>query len=142
MLKALIASIILMTALGGPVAADEKSRPGLFVRMGEAWIFRVSDGQPVDVRRALGSEQPGLGEIRVELSHLKGTSLEVFNKGPGAWQYQAFIARDAGEKGQRTSVCTLLPEVASFETWPSGLPGIRVTNFQPIDPAGQDLSCT
>lgn len=142
MIKAIIASIFILSTIGSPVAADEKARPGLFIRSGEAWIFRVANGQPVDVRPARETDEPGVGEIRAELSHSQGASLVVFNRGPEAWQYQAFITGDAGASGQRTSVCTLLPDVASFETWPKGLPGIRVANFQPIDPAGQDLSCT
>ena len=48
------------------------------------------------------------------------------------------MAHNADDKGKRTSVCTLMPEIAMFESWPGGLPGIRLTNFTP---AGESMIC-
>ncbi len=51
---------------GAPLAAKD-ARPGLFMRNGEAFIFRIESGQPVDVRVAGKDDKPAEGELKAEL---------------------------------------------------------------------------
>jgi hypothetical protein len=131
MRRLLLCYLALIAALiGGPAFAEKKPQPGLFVEQGKAVLFKVVDGQPAEVRPASADEQPRDGEIRVTL---RGGMMTVLNSGPQTYDYQAFIAKDAAAKGQRTSVCTLMPGIASMESWPGALPGIRLTNFTPAE---------
>jgi hypothetical protein len=120
---------------GEAKAADKNAQPGLFVGQGETWFFKVKDGQPSDARKGDGDAKPGSDEIRVSLD---GGMMEVLNGSQVPYNYQAFIAKKASDKGNRTSVCTLLPGVTVFESWPGKLPGIRLTNFKD---AGDGMIC-
>jgi hypothetical protein len=137
--KSILAMLVFaMAALSWSGAQARDPRPGLFVRMGEAYIFRIVDGQPAQARRAAQGEQAGEGEVRVEVSARGGTVMTVTNRTGGTLNYEAYIAGDEFEKGTRTSVCTLLNGPFAIEQWPSSLPGIRVTNFEP---AGDSMVC-
>ncbi len=114
---------------------EAKGQPGLFISQGETWFFKISDGQPADARKGRADEKPGSDEIRVSLS---GGMMNVLNGSPVPYNYQAFIAKKASDKGNRTSVCTLLPGVTVFESWPGKLPGIRLANFKD---AGDGMIC-
>jgi hypothetical protein len=132
MRRLLLGFLTLFAALAaGPAIAEKAPPPGLFVGQGKAYLFKVVDGQPAEARPAAADENPQQGEIRVAL---RGGMMTVLNAGPQSYDYQAFIAKDGAEKGQRTSVCTLMPGVASMESWSGDLPGIRLANFTPAEP--------
>ena len=114
---------------------EAKGLPGLFVAQGETWFFKIKDGQPADARKGDGDAKPGTDEIRVTLD---GGMMQVLNGSPVSYNYQAFIARKASDKGKRTSVCTLMPGITVFESWPGKLPGIRLINFKE---AGEGMVC-
>ena len=138
MCRLLIAIVtIWATLLAGPALADESPLPGLYLKHGESFIFKVIDGQPAEVRSANADERPQSGEVSASLS-ADGSMLQVVSAADTSLNYQAFIARGATDKGQRTSVCTLLPGVMAMESWPGGLPGIRIVNFKP---AGDGMTC-
>jgi hypothetical protein len=137
-LKSIVAALVFaFVALASPAQAKDP-QPGLYVRTGEAYIFRIVDGQPAQARRAAQGEQAGDGEVRVEVSPQNGTTMTVTNRTGGTLNYEAYVARDEFQKGTRTSVCTLLNGPFAMEQWPNSLPGIRVTNFQP---AGNEMVC-
>jgi hypothetical protein len=119
-------------------ASAKEPRPGLFIRTGEAFIFRIENGQPVGARRAAEEESPGQGELKAEMSARGGTMLVVTNRTGAPLNYEAYIARDEFARGSRTSVCTLLVGPFVMESWPNSLPGIRITNFEP---AGDEMVC-
>jgi hypothetical protein len=138
-LQSLVRAFALAVMLFSTSPASAKDpQPGLFIRMGEAYIFRVENGQPVEARRATESEEPQQGELKAELSARSGSMLMVTNKTGAALNYQAYIARDESARGTRTSVCTLMAGLFVMESWPNNLPGIRITNFEP---AGNDMVC-
>ena len=130
------APTVLSPALAEPAAESAKdARPGLFVKQGETWFFKIKDGQPVDQRQGSEDDKPGSDEIRVSLD---GGNMIVLNGSPVAYNYQAFIAKKPSDKGNRTSVCTLIPGALMHEIWPGKLPGIRLTNFTE---AGDSMGC-
>ena len=125
------APAVLSPALAEPAAeAAKDARPGLFVKQGETWFFKIKDGQHADPRQGSDDDKPGSDEIRVSLD---GGNMIVLNGSPVAYNYQAFIAKKPSDKGNRTSVCTLIPGAMMHEIWPGNLPGIRLTNFSEAD---------
>ncbi len=136
--KGVFAALALAAALFSFTAEAKEPRPGLFLRSGQAYIFRVENGQPVDVRPAAADEAPQDGELKAEMSARGGTTLMVTNRSGAALNYEAYIAKDEFERGQRTSVCTLLSGPFAIEQWPERLRGIRITNFVP---AGDGMVC-
>jgi hypothetical protein len=131
----LLLAIVLVC--GVPLAAKD-ARPGLFIRNGEAFIFRLQGGQPVDVRTAGTDEQPAPGELRADLVDKLGSTLTVTSQASEQLNYEAYIAKDEFAKGTRTPVCTLVPGQPSFENWADSLVGLRLTNFMP---AGDSFGC-
>jgi hypothetical protein len=128
---------LLALATAQPSVADKSLPAGLFIKPGEIVAFRIVEGQP-DGAHAVGPDDVlADGEIKANLSS-DGSMLTVRNHSGASLNYQAFIARSADDKGKRTSVCTLMPEIAVFESWSDGLPGIRLANFTP---AGEGMSC-
>jgi hypothetical protein len=122
---------------GAPVAAKDP-RPGLFLRNGEAFIFRIEDGQPADIRPAGKDDLPAEGELKAELVDKLGSTLTLTNQTAEQLNYEAWVAKDEFEKGSRTTVCTLIPTSAGYENWPKSLAGLRLTNFEP---AGDSFGC-
>lgn len=120
-----------------PALADGDARPGLFIKPGESWAFKVTDGQPAEARRLGQGEEAAEGEIQATFSG-DGSMLSVRNRSAQPFNYQAFVARRPEDRGQRTSVCTLVPNIAMMESWPGGLPGLRLTNFSE---AGDGMIC-
>lgn len=130
MLIAVLSVLTLPAATAGQAESSARqaiAEPGLFVRQGETWFFKVTNGQPSHARKGDTVAKPGAGEIRVTLN---GGMMEVLSGSPVSYNYQAFITGKASDKGKRTSVCTLEPGVAVFESWPDKLPGIRLANFE------------
>ena len=138
-LKRFSALILLAIALawGAPLAAKDP-RPGLFIRNGEAFIFRVEGGQPVDVRPAGKDDKPAQGELKAELVDKLGSTLTLTNQTAEQLNYEAYIAKDEFAKGSRTSVCTLIAGGSGYENWPETLAGLRLTKFEP---AGDSFGC-
>ena len=135
--KRFAAVLTLMVALlfGAPLAAKDP-QPGLFIRNGEAFIFRIERGLPVDVRSAGKDDQPVKGELKAELVDKLGSTLTVNNQTAGQLNYEAYIGKDEFTKGKRSPVCTLVAGASGFENWPERLPGLRLTNFQTADAFG------
>ncbi len=128
---------MLAMAFANPTLAGNAPQPGLFVKPGESWAFKVVDGQPAEPRQLTNGDQGNPGEITVRFSS-DGSMLQVRSRAEGSYNYQAFIAHKPDERGKRTSVCTLIPGVMAMESWPGGLPGIRLTNFTE---AGEGMIC-
>lgn len=138
-LKRFVGVLVLAIAIicGSQLAAKD-ARPGLFIRNGQAFIFRLEQGQPVDIRTAGKDDAPTQGEIKAELVDQLGSTLTVTSQTSEQLNYEAWIAKDEFAKGTRTPVCTLVPGQPSFENWPDSLVGLRLTNFMP---AGDSFGC-
>lgn len=129
--------IVLSALLAQPAWADKAAQTGLYIKPGEIIAFRIAEGQPAGAHAVAADEKLAEGEIKASFSS-DGSMLTVRNHSGASLNYQAFIARNASDKGKRTSVCTLIPEIAILESWPGGLPGIRLANFTP---AGEGMIC-
>ena len=138
-LKRFAGGLLLAFALiCGTASAAKDARPGLFMRNGEAFIFRIEGGQPVDVRAVGKDDKPAEGELKAELVDQLGSTLTVTNQTAEQLNYEAWIAKDEFDKGSRTTVCTLIAGGAGYENWPKSLAGLRLTNFEP---AGDSFGC-
>ena len=138
MLVAVLSVLTLPAATAGQAETSARqaiAEPGLFVRQGETWFFKVTNGQPADARKGIAAAKPGAGEIRVTLN---GGMMAVLSGSQVSYNYQAFITGKASDKGKRTSVCTLMPGITVFESWPDDLPGIRLANFEE---ASEEYGC-
>ncbi|WEK46202.1 MAG: hypothetical protein P0Y56_14460 [Candidatus Andeanibacterium colombiense] len=140
MLKRFVGGLMLVIAMicAVPLAA-KTAQPGLFLRNGQAFIFRLEAGQPVDIRPAGKDEKPRKGELKVELVDNFGSTLTVTSEASEQLNYEAWIAKDEYANGSRTKVCTLVPGQPGFENWPDSLTGLRLTNFEP---AGDSFGCS
>ncbi len=78
---------------GAPLAAKD-ARPGLFMRNGEAFIFRIESGQPVDVRVAGKDDKPAEGEFKAELVDQGGSTLTLTNQTAEQVNYEAWKVRN------------------------------------------------
>lgn len=121
-----------------PPAAAKDPLPGLFIKPGESFIFKLENGQPVDVRAASDGEEPGEGELKASFTGGGMARLSVRNNTGEMLNYEAYITAKPDKKGQRTSVCTLISGGSGFESWPGNLPGLRLTNLKP---AGGSFGC-
>lgn len=125
-----IASVLLISvaAWAHVAIADPVVSQGLFIRPGESVAFTIENGQPDHVRTLGVNDKPTDAEIEAHFS-ADGSTLKITNHTKTLLNYQAFVARGLYDKGKRTSVCTLMTDVSSFENWPGGLPGLRLNNF-------------
>jgi hypothetical protein len=130
--------LLAFALLCGPALAAKDARPGLFIRNGQAFIFRIENGQPVDIRAAGKDEAPRAGELKAELVDKFGSTLTLSNGTSEQLNYEAWIAKDEYTKGSRTPVCTVVPGTPGFENWADSLAGLRLTNFVP---AGDSFGC-
>ena len=135
--KTLTLLTFIAATLAQPALAEKAAQPGLFIKPGETVAFRVIDGQPAAAHSLGTDDAVAEGEVKASFS-ADGENLTVTNHSGVALNYQAFVARDANDKGKRTSVCTLMPEIFVLENWQGGLPGIRLANFSP---AGDKTGC-
>ena len=121
-----------------PMLLDTKGQPARFqiiaLEPGQTLLFRIDgDGKATDVRLVDADTPPADGEIRATMSSMGGnTSLEVLNKGPMSYNYEAFLMEKLeSTEGAPTSVCTLLPGLTAFEMWPYPVAAIAIGGFTP-----------
>ncbi len=126
-----VVAAILVAFTGTVLSAKDSVPEGLFVKPGETFIFRLENGQPVDVHPATEGQGPEEGELSVTLSVEGGTKMTLRNQTGENLNYRAYITSKPTSKGKRTSVCTLFPGAMGIEFWPDALPGIRITDFEP-----------
>jgi len=130
--------LLAFALLCGAPAAAKTALPGLFLHNGQAFIFRLEAGQPVDIRAAGKDDKPAKGELKAGLEDNFGSTLTITSEASEQLDYEAWIAKDEYSKGTRTKVCTLVPGQPGFENWPETLAGLRLTNFKP---AGDSFGC-
>ncbi|QIL02000.1 hypothetical protein G7078_03835 [Sphingomonas sinipercae] len=113
-------------ALTVPVAAKP-----LIVPVGESWVFKLKDGDPVHARRISSATGPKKGEIKVVTSKMLGTMMTVTNNSPTSYTFKAELIGAAPGKGAART-CTL-PGGAkpALESWPVEAKAVRFSNFKP-----------
>lgn len=113
----------------------QQSSAGLVIRMGETWIFRIENGQPVSARPAASGDTPQKGELMVSLQPRQGMIMAILNNTDNWYNYHAFLAAGQDPGGTATSVCTLMAGgKMSVENWPNALPAIRILDFELTQP--------
>lgn len=125
-------AILFTTALA--IAAPAAAEP-LTVRVGESWLFAVRKGEPVRARRVQPAARPALGEIKVTLSAMAGTTMTLTNNSRTSYTFVAeLMGVPAPDAGKRT--CTLPPKLPTIEYWPVKAPAVRLSNFKPATEGG------
>ena len=126
------ASLLLLSsmAIESTALADTRGQPGLMIRLGESWIFRIDNGQPVDTRKVDANARPVKGEIKLTLVAEFGTTMTVTNNSGRWYNYHAFATAKPGSEGKRTIVCTMIGDGRSeLARWPDMIPAIRIADF-------------
>jgi hypothetical protein len=117
------------------VAASPLSAKPLTVRMGETWVFSVTNGQPAKARRASARSEPGLREMKVSLSALMGTTMTVTNNSKYDYAYRATLILPGGKTGPAKSCAVPAHGKLAIEHWPQRVSAVRLSDFKPA-PAG------
>jgi len=108
----------------------------LTVRVGETWLFDVSDGQPSAARKVAATAKPAKGQIMVSVRALLGTSMIVTNNSPVAYTFNAQLIR--GGKAVTARTCTLPAGGRPiFEQWEERADAIRIGNFRQAGSEGR-----
>ena len=127
-----IATLALLALLAAPAAAKS---PGLTVRVGESWIFALSNGQPVNARKSNPSARPAPGQIHVTVRSLMGTTMSISSASDVAYSYRAELVGTGKKVGARS--CTLPADgKLSFEHWPESANAVRLSDFTPAPKGG------
>ena len=103
----------------------------LMLHPGEAVIVRLveqGDGYVLTAPRTSG--EPTAGEIRFSLAsgQRSSTLLVIENRLPEWLDYMAVM--NVGNRGMKTSVCSLLPMKFNLERWPHGMTELALSNFK------------
>ena len=125
---AFLACLALLAA--SPVAAGP-----LTVRMGETWVFTVTNGQPAKARRAEARMSPKAGEMKVSLSPLMGTTMTISNNSRFDYAYRATLFLPGGKTGPAKSCAVPAHGRLAMEHWKQRVAAVRLSDFKPA-PAG------
>ena len=125
------AFLLLLTLL---VTSPSTAKP-LTVRMGETWVFKISNGQPAKTRRVEPKVVPGRGEIKVTLQPLMGTTMTVSNNSKYDYAYRATLVLPDGKTGPAKSCAVPANGRLAIEHWPNRVAAVRLSDFKPA-PAG------
>ena len=123
-----LAGFVLLAA--APVAAEP-----LTVRIGETWVFSVANGQPTKARKADAKASPKLGEMKVSLSSLMGTTMTISNNSRFDYAYRATLILPGGKSGPAKSCAVPANGRLAMEHWPQRVAAVRLSDFKPA-PAG------
>ena len=119
-----------LVAVAAPAAAEP-----LTVRIGESWLFALERGDPVRARRVQATAKPAVGEIKVTLSAMAGTTMTLTNNGPRSYTFVAeLVGVPAAKAGTRT--CALPPKLPTIEYWPVKAKAVRLASFKVVPNGG------
>ena len=107
----------LMVAVAAPAFAQQAS-PTLSVGLGETVTARIADDGFVEISRARGAAEGERAENTVRFTFTSMNNMLVLQTENGygqAFDYRARMFR--GRRGTDTSICTVLPRIATFEAW-------------------------
>ena len=110
-----------------PSIAAAKS---LTVPMGETWMFRVNRGQPADARKVKPTTAPRVGEIRLTLRSMMGTTMTLISNSPRSYTYRATLIGAGGKELTAKSCALPSDNRLAFESWPQTASAVRVGDFK------------
>ena len=116
------------------VASPLAAKP-LTVHMGETWIFSVAKGQPTKARKAEAKAAPAVGEMKVTVSALMGTTMTIANNSKHDYAYRATLLLPEGKAGPAKSCAVPANGRLAIEHWTQKVAAIRLSDFKPA-PAG------
>jgi hypothetical protein len=125
-----VCSLLLLLSTATVRAKDKLPLPGLTLKIGETWVFKIANAQPVEARLVETDTPLAADEIKVSLKASMGTMLTITNNSKTWYNYHAFITSAPNKKGQATSVCTLMGDGRmAFENWPNTINFMRIADF-------------
>lgn len=123
--------LILLLLLAAPTAAlAQEAAPTLAIAPGETVTVRIADNDAGFVVLSRGQSEAS-GEraentIRFSFGGMGGMlMLHVENGYARAFTYQARMVR--GRRAERTSVCVVLPHIATFESWQNAIDRLELS---------------
>jgi hypothetical protein len=124
----MLRSLILSSALLASTAAVAAP---LNVRPGESWMFRISNGEPVQSRRVTADRKPAVGEVKVTMLTALGTSLTLSSNNRVGYTFRAELLGVPANTKQAVRTCTL-PAGAKpvLEYWPVKAAMVRISRFE------------
>jgi hypothetical protein len=117
------------------IAASPALAKPLTVGMGETWLFTVTQGQPSNARKATSAAKPAIGEIKVTLTSLMGTTMTVTNNSKFDYAYRAMLILPDGQAGPSKSCAVPANGRLAMEHWPRRVAAVRLSDFKQA-PAG------
>jgi len=122
-------------AISALLVAGTSSAKPLTVRMGETWVFAVSNGQPSKARKVDAKIAPARGEMKVTLQPMMGTTMTVSNNSNYDYAYRATLILPGGTTGPAKSCAVPANGRLAIEHWPKRVEAVRLSDFKPA-PAG------
>ncbi len=107
---------------------------GLTIRTGESFVFAISRGQPVRVRKVNPSAKPGPGQVLVSVRAMMGTTMSISSNDAAAYTYKAELLGSGKVVPIRSCTLPANGRVA-FEHWPQQAEAVRLSDFK-LAPAG------
>lgn len=108
----------------------------LTIRIGESWIFRISNGQPTGAHRADAKAKPRKGQLMGSARAFLGTQLVVTNNSRVAYTYNAELL--SGGKATAARSCTLpAGGQPTLEHWDEKADAVRIGNFRATGSEGR-----
>ena len=117
------------------LAAAPLSAKPLTVRMGETWVFKVAQGQPTEARKVDGKAKAAIGEMKVTLQPLMGSTMTISNNSKFDYAYRATLVLPGGKTGPAKSCAVPANGRLAMEHWTQRVDAVRLSDFKPA-PAG------
>ena len=110
------------------IASAVQAEP-LSVRVGESWVFKISDGQPAAAHKTEATAKPAKGEIMIAVRGLFGTTMILTNNTAVSYSFNAELLPGRNMTAVRT--CTLPPGGKPVvEQWDQKAEFVRISNFR------------
>jgi hypothetical protein len=106
-----------MVAVAAPAFAQQAT-PTLSVALGETVTVRIADNGFVEISRARGDAAGERAADTIRFTFITMDRMLVLKTENGygqAFDYRARMFR--GRRGNDTSICTVLPRIATYEAW-------------------------
>jgi hypothetical protein len=139
----LIALLFSLCLIALPAAAQEAApTPTLSIGLGETVTARVTpDGRFVELSRARGDAQGerAADTVRFTFSDMAGQRMLHAENGygrPFSYRARMFL----GRRSANTSICTVLPRIAGFESWGDPIDRLELREPRLLE-EGTGISC-
>ena len=122
--------VLILAALAAPLPAKP-----LTVRMGETWVFAVRGGSPVKARKVTVTTASALGQFKVSLQPMLGSTMTMTNNSRFDYAYRATLILPTGKPGAAKACAVPANGRVAIEQWTRPISAVRLDRFRPA-PAG------